>query len=142
MVHTVWVNVMPSKFQLLGNPKVLLENRKPFDERIQKGFFDHATEYDLIRARVRWICFNPDCRLPIPSGSYYYKYKGSRSYWNYKRYGLWDRVCQACYFDHVLDPKSELWQRRMESILARDMAKIERNIEREDRSAVIGGRYQ
>lgn len=134
---------MPNRYKQngLGNPKVLLENRKPLSVDRQKGFFEQADKYDLIRARWSWSCYNPDCGLSIPSGSYYYKYKGSRSYWNYKRYGLWERVCQACYMDHVLDPKSERWQRHMESILTRDMAKLERDIEREDKSAVIGGRY-
>jgi hypothetical protein len=111
-------------------PRVELPDRKPLEEKRQQSFYGIADEYELISARVRWSCHNEDCGVTIPIYSYYYKHKGSKAYWHFKRRRCWDRVCQNCYFDHVLDPSTMKWRRRMEARLRDEAYKIERAIEK------------
>jgi hypothetical protein len=112
-------------------PLVLLESRKPLEDRNQSHFYSVANEYDFIQARTQWYCMNPQCKVTLPYGRYYYKYKGSHSYWNYRRYGVWDRCCKLCYFDHVLNPKTDRWKNHMLSILNSTTREFENAIDKQ-----------
>ena len=113
-------------------PLVLLENRGTMDKSYQDHFYRIAHEYSFIQARQTWWCKNPECKVILPDGRYYYKFKGSRSYWNYRRYGTWDRCCKLCYYDHVLNPKTNEWKVKMEGIISYAMREAERNLNRDN----------
>lgn len=94
-------------------PVVPLDERKPFRERTQQAFYRSARYYELINCRKTFNCQNAECRKEIRSYSnYYFKYKGSKD-WTFRYYNIWDKVCQDCYYDHVLDPATEEWQNQM-----------------------------
>ena len=102
------------------------------DRNHQDHFYRIANEYAFIQARQNWWCNNPECKVVLPDGRYYYKFKGSRSYWNYRRYGTWDRCCKLCYYDHVLNPKTNEWKVKMEGIINYAMREAERNLNRDN----------
>lgn len=107
-------------------PKVELVDRKRMEERTQTRFYAIANQYECIGARRNWRCDNPDCQVIINTYNYYYKHKGSKAWWNFRRYQCWDRVCQDCYYDHVLSPTTSEWRRRMEGRLTSELGRIEK----------------
>ena len=113
-------------------PLVVLEERGAMDKSNQEHFYRIAEAYKFIQARTQWWCMNPECKVTLPDGRYYYKYKGSRDYWNYRRYGVWDRCCKLCYYDHILNPKTQEWKNRMSSILTTTMYEMERAMDRDN----------
>ena len=117
-------------------PLVALEERVPMDKSNQQHFYTIANEYEFIQARQTWWCNNPNCKVTLPYGRYYYKFKGSRSYWNYRRYGVWDRCCRLCYYDHILNPNTQSWKNHMSAILQTTMHEMERAMETSNNSPV------
>ena len=113
-------------------PLVALEERVPMDKNTQEHFYRIADNYKFIQARRTWWCNNPECKVRLPDRRYYYKYKGSRDYWSFRRYGTWDRCCKLCYYDHVLNPKTQSWKNHMSAILSNTMHEMERAMQRAD----------
>jgi len=116
-------------------PLLSLEERLPLEDRRQQHYYSGAYKYHWIQARSDWVCMNEACKVALPYGRYYYKYRGSRSYWDFRRFKVWDRCCKLCYFDHVLNPKTEEWKREMEGILSMETRAMERAMEKVDHSA-------
>jgi len=112
-------------------PLVPYGDRDVIDESTQNAFYNKAEQYDYIQARADWWCINPQCKVRLPYGRYYYKFKGSRSYWNMRRYGVWDRCCKLCYFDHIVNPKTDKWKNYMARLLENTRQEFERAIEKQ-----------
>ena len=136
LVDKFWWKTKSDRLALLtrtdNQPAKPLDEREPIKERDQKHYYAISSEYDLTCARKSWRCMNDQCYIRIETYTYYYKFKGSRSWWNMRRHHVWDRICQDCYFDHVLSPTTDEWRIKMGRKLEQESKQMESILDKID----------
>lgn len=106
-----------------------LSKRKPMSAEAQQHYRSRATNYRWIQCRKTFKCHNEQCDKRVVSYcDYYYKYEGALD-WNYRYYNLWNKICVDCYYDHVLDPKSQKWINHMTAQLEHEGRRLDNNRE-------------